>query len=68
MLTEAPVLSQPIFVKDFVVYIDASHNGLRCVLMQEGKVALCHFVIYGFCASCYSLTYTPLCPIDIMTC
>ncbi|KAJ9177033.1 hypothetical protein P3X46_012288, partial [Hevea brasiliensis] len=39
MLTEAPVLTQPVSGKDFVVYSDASHNGLGCVLMQEGKVA-----------------------------
>ncbi|KAJ9180944.1 hypothetical protein P3X46_009128, partial [Hevea brasiliensis] len=38
MLTEAPVLTQPVSGKDFVVYSDASHNGLGCVLMQEGKV------------------------------
>jgi len=38
MLTEAPVLTQPMSGKDFVVYSDASHNGLGCVLMQEGKV------------------------------
>ncbi|KAJ9159761.1 hypothetical protein P3X46_025240, partial [Hevea brasiliensis] len=28
MLTEAPVLTQPVSGKDFVVYSDASHNGL----------------------------------------
>ncbi|XP_021629623.1 uncharacterized protein LOC110627583 [Manihot esculenta] len=38
MLTEAPVLTQPESSKDFVIYSDASHNGLGCVLMQEGKV------------------------------
>jgi len=38
MLTEAPVLTQPVSGKDFVVYSDASHNGLGCVLMQERKV------------------------------
>ncbi|KAJ9177049.1 hypothetical protein P3X46_012303, partial [Hevea brasiliensis] len=38
MLTEAPMLTQPVSGKDFVVYSDASHNGLGCVLMQEGKV------------------------------
>ncbi|PPZ39193.1 hypothetical protein C5P26_26220, partial [Escherichia coli] len=27
MLTEAPVLTQPVSGKDFVVYSDASHNG-----------------------------------------
>ena len=37
-LTEAPVLVQPESGKEFVVYSDASLNGLGCVLMQEGKV------------------------------
>ncbi|KAA3460469.1 DNA/RNA polymerases superfamily protein [Gossypium australe] len=38
VLTEAPVLIQPTVGKDFVVYCDASHTGLGCVLMQEEKV------------------------------
>ena len=38
MLTEALVLTQPESGKDFTVYTDASHHGLGCVLMQEGKV------------------------------
>ena len=38
VLTEAPVLIQPVSGKDFTVYSDASHVGLGCVLMQEGKV------------------------------
>ena len=38
LLTEAPVLIQPESGKEFVVYSDASLNGLGCVLMQEGKV------------------------------
>ena len=37
-LTEAPVLTQPTCGKEYVIYSDASLNGLRCVLMQEGKV------------------------------
>ncbi|KAL4323589.1 hypothetical protein GQ457_11G020340 [Hibiscus cannabinus] len=37
-LTEAPVLTQPESGKDYVVFSDASLNGLGCVLMQEGKV------------------------------
>ncbi|KAA3483464.1 DNA/RNA polymerases superfamily protein [Gossypium australe] len=38
ILTEAPVLVQPEAGKLFTVYCDASHTGLGCVLMQEGKV------------------------------
>ncbi|KAA3461825.1 DNA/RNA polymerases superfamily protein [Gossypium australe] len=37
LLTEAPVLVQPELGKEFVIYSDASLNGLGCVLMQEGK-------------------------------
>ncbi|KAA3473145.1 Retrovirus-related Pol polyprotein from transposon 17.6 [Gossypium australe] len=38
ILTEAPVLIQPEARKKFIFYCDASHMGLGCVLMQEGKV------------------------------
>ncbi|KAI3773659.1 hypothetical protein L1987_48189 [Smallanthus sonchifolius] len=37
-LTKAPVLSLPDGTEDFVVYSDASHSRLGCVLMQRGKV------------------------------
>ena len=37
-LIEAPVLTQPTCCKEYVIFSDASLNGLRCVLMQEGKV------------------------------
>ncbi|CAN6288290.1 unnamed protein product [Urochloa humidicola] len=37
-LTSAPVLTLPDVKKDFIVYCDASRQGLGCVLMQEGKV------------------------------
>jgi hypothetical protein len=37
-LTTAPVLVMPDIHKGFYVYCDASHLGLGCVLMQEGKV------------------------------
>ena len=37
-LTEAPVLTQSTYGKEYVIFSDASLNGLRCVLMQEGKV------------------------------
>ena len=37
-LTEAPVLALPSGGNGFVVYTDASKNGLECVLMQNGKV------------------------------
>ncbi|KAA3484011.1 DNA/RNA polymerases superfamily protein [Gossypium australe] len=38
LLTEALVIVQPKSDKEFIVYSDASLNGLGCVLMQEGKV------------------------------
>jgi hypothetical protein len=37
-LTTAQVLTLPDIKKDFVVYCEASKQGLGCVLMQEGKV------------------------------
>ncbi|GKA19327.1 putative reverse transcriptase domain-containing protein [Tanacetum coccineum] len=37
-LCNAPILSLPDEIKDFVVYCDASNQGLGCVLMQRGKV------------------------------
>ena len=37
-LTEASVLTQPTFGKEYVNFNDASLNGLGGVLMQEGKV------------------------------
>ncbi|WMV55049.1 hypothetical protein MTR67_048434 [Solanum verrucosum] len=40
LLTQAPILTLPIEGKEYVVYNDASHNGLGCVLMQEGKKEL----------------------------
>ena len=37
-LTEASVLTQLTFGKKYVIFSDASLNGLGCALMQEGKV------------------------------
>ncbi|GJV00515.1 putative reverse transcriptase domain-containing protein [Tanacetum coccineum] len=37
-LCDAPILSLPDEVEDFVVYCDASNQVLGCVLMQRGKV------------------------------
>ncbi|GKB74636.1 putative reverse transcriptase domain-containing protein [Tanacetum coccineum] len=37
-LCDAPIWSLPDGVEDFVVYYDASNQGLGCVLMQKGKV------------------------------
>src|SRR3954464_1436426 len=37
-LVTAPVLCLPDIQKDFQVYCDASRQGLRSVLMQDGKV------------------------------
>ncbi|GKB37006.1 putative reverse transcriptase domain-containing protein [Tanacetum coccineum] len=37
-LGDAPILALPDGIEDFVVYCDASNQGLGCVLMQRGKV------------------------------
>ncbi|GJV21609.1 reverse transcriptase domain-containing protein [Tanacetum coccineum] len=37
-LCDAPILSLPDGIEDFVVYCDASNQALGCVLMQRGKV------------------------------
>jgi hypothetical protein len=37
-LTTTPVLALPDIQWDFVIYCDASRQGLGCVLMQDGKV------------------------------
>ena len=37
-LTTTHVLALPDISKDFVVYYDASRQGLGCVLMQDGRV------------------------------
>ena len=41
-LTSAPVLAPPDTRKDFVIYCDASRQGLGCVLLQE-----CRVIAYG---------------------
>nr|XP_016442948.1 PREDICTED: uncharacterized protein LOC107768342 [Nicotiana tabacum] len=38
LLTKAHILTLPIEGKEYVIYSDASHYGLGCILMQEGKV------------------------------
>ena len=37
-LTSASVLTLPVIGLEYIVYSDASRNGLGCVLMQQGKV------------------------------
>ncbi|GKE89043.1 putative reverse transcriptase domain-containing protein [Tanacetum coccineum] len=37
-LCNSPIMSLPDGIEDFVVYCDASNQGLGCVLMQSGKV------------------------------
>ena len=38
ILVIVPILTIPLGSRGFVVYSDASHQGLGCVLMQYGKV------------------------------
>jgi hypothetical protein len=38
VLTTSPVLVSPDITKPFDIYCDAFGTGLRCVLMQEGRV------------------------------
>ena len=38
ILVEAPVLTQPTLGREYAMYNYASRIGLRCVLMQDGKV------------------------------
>ncbi|KAJ0591942.1 putative nucleotidyltransferase, Ribonuclease H [Helianthus annuus] len=40
-LCDAPILTLPEGTDDFVVYCDASRQGLGCVLMQRQKVIVC---------------------------
>ncbi len=35
----APILTLLVMGEGFVIYSDASHSGLGCVLMQHGRVA-----------------------------
>ncbi|KAA0025360.1 DNA/RNA polymerases superfamily protein [Cucumis melo var. makuwa] len=37
-LVTAPILTLPVTGKEYVIYCDASRQGLGCVLVQEGKV------------------------------
>ena len=37
-MTSASVLTLPVMGLKYVIYSDASRNGLGCVLMQQGKV------------------------------
>ena len=37
-LTSTPILTLPMSGERFVVFSDASHRSLGCVLMQHGKV------------------------------
>ena len=38
LITKAPVLTQPTYGKEYVIFSDASLKGLVCALMKEGKV------------------------------
>ena len=36
-LIETPILTQPTYTKEYMIFSEASLNGFGCVLMQEGK-------------------------------
>ncbi|XP_016702162.1 uncharacterized protein [Gossypium hirsutum] len=40
VLAEAAMLTQPISIKEYVVYNDASYKGLGCMLMHQGRVVV----------------------------
>ena len=40
-LTEAPVLTQPTYGTEYVIFSDVSLNGFGCVLIQNGSGSLC---------------------------
>ncbi|GKB82975.1 putative reverse transcriptase domain-containing protein [Tanacetum coccineum] len=44
-LCNAPILSLPDGIEDFVVYCDASNQGLGCVLMQRGKAGVKRMIL-----------------------
>ncbi|GJV03443.1 putative reverse transcriptase domain-containing protein [Tanacetum coccineum] len=48
-LCDAPILSLPDGFEDFVVYCDASNQGLGCVLMKRGKIELFSDYEYEIC-------------------
>ncbi|GJZ54964.1 putative reverse transcriptase domain-containing protein, partial [Tanacetum coccineum] len=50
-LCDAPILSLPDGSKEFVVYCDASNQGLGCVLMQRGKKDIATYVRKGLTCS-----------------
>ena len=37
-LVTTPILALPVTGKDYVLYCDASRQGLGCVLMQDGNI------------------------------
>ncbi|GKB18329.1 putative reverse transcriptase domain-containing protein, partial [Tanacetum coccineum] len=49
-LCDAPILLLPDGIKDFIVYYDASNQGLGCVLMQRGK----RYYLYGIKSVIYT--------------
>ncbi|GJT70531.1 putative reverse transcriptase domain-containing protein [Tanacetum coccineum] len=57
-LCDAPILTLPDGVEDFVVYCDASNQGLGCVLMQRGKCCVCSLDLEALSVMC-EIRYHP---------
>ncbi|GJS23312.1 putative reverse transcriptase domain-containing protein [Tanacetum coccineum] len=65
-LYNAPILSLPDGIEDFVVYCDASNQGLGCILMQRGKSSVKDKILatLGEASKVENVTSKMLCGLD----
>nr|GEU95257.1 reverse transcriptase domain-containing protein [Tanacetum cinerariifolium] len=63
-LCEAPILSSPEGNDDFVIYCDASHQGLGALLMQREKAIIAEYV--GKCLTCFRVKAECQKPSDVL--